>query len=211
MKYSGMPMAMGKIYKPYFTKNLVKCFGLSPKESKEIAKAAEAKFKQMIVRLPEFEKNDRFKTNIISCAQLIAFISCMPARPTVEEVTVYYREVMSMPVTKAMCKKQGKIKFSDNDIESQKATAALKAGDRNPYSWTMDFIPYEDGSGYEARFYQCGICTLMKEYGYYDLVPAMCKLDYTMSEMGGASDFVREYTLASGGPYCDCGYKKKNS
>ena len=26
---------------------------------------------------------------------------------------------------------------------------------------------------------------------------------------GGASEFVREYTLASGGPYCDCGYKKK--
>lgn len=21
--------------------------------------------------------------------------------------------------------------------------------------------------------------------------------------------FVRQYTLASGGPYCDCGYKKK--
>jgi len=25
----------------------------------------------------------------------------------------------------------------------------------------------------------------------------------------GVSDFVREYALASGGPYCDCGYKKK--
>lgn len=25
---------------------------------------------------------------------------------------------------------------------------------------------------------------------------------------GGATDFVREYTIASGGPYCDCGYKK---
>ena len=24
----------------------------------------------------------------------------------------------------------------------------------------------------------------------------------------GATDFVREYTIASGGPYCDCGYKK---
>ena len=33
--------------------------------------------------------------------------------------------------------------------------------------------------------------------------------DYTMSEAGGATDFVRQYTLASGGPYCDCGYKKK--
>ena len=44
----------------------------------------------------------------------------------------------------------------------------------------------------------------------YDLTPALCHLDYTMSEAGGATDFVREYTLASGGPYCDCGYKRKN-
>ena len=91
----------------------------------------------------------------------------------------------------------------------KKKTASLKAGDRNPYSWNMEYLPYDDDSGYEARFYTCGICTLMKEHGLYDLVPAMCHLDYTMSEFGGASDFVREYTLASGGPYCDCGYKKK--
>ena len=40
-------------------------------------------------------------------------------------------------------------------------------------------------------------------------MPALCRLDYTMSEAGGVTDFVRQYTLASGGPYCDCGYKKK--
>ena len=40
--------------------------------------------------------------------------------------------------------------------------------------------------------------------------PALCHLDYTMSEAGGVTDFVRQYTLASGGPYCDCGYKKKS-
>ena len=34
-------------------------------------------------------------------------------------------------------------------------------------------------------------------------------IGYAMSEAGGASNFVREYTIASGGPYCDCGYKKK--
>ena len=32
-----------------------------------------------------------------------------------------------------------------------------------------------------------------------------------MAEAGGATDFVREYTLASGGPYCDCGYRKKTA
>ena len=50
---------------------------------------------------------------------------------------------------------------------------------------------------------------LMKELGLYDLTPALCRLDYTMSEAGGVTNFVRQYTLASGGPYCDCGYKKK--
>lgn len=50
---------------------------------------------------------------------------------------------------------------------------------------------------------------MMKALGLYDLTPAMCHLDYAMSEAGGASNFVREYTIASGGPYCDCGYKKK--
>ena len=109
---------------------------------------------------------------------------------------------------KWFCRMSGKKKFSEKDIRGMKATAALNAADRNPYSWNMEFLPYEDGSGYEARFSRCGICTMMKELGVFDMVPAMCHLDYTMSEAGGASKFVREYTLASGGPYCDCGYKK---
>lgn len=32
----------------------------------------------------------------------------------------------------------------------------------------------------------------------------------TMSEAGSVTDFVCEYAIASGGPYCDCGYKRKN-
>ncbi|WP_417065266.1 hypothetical protein [Gemmiger sp.] len=38
---------------------------------------------------------------------------------------------------------------------------------------------------------------------------ALCRLDYTMSEANGVANFVWQYTPASGGPYCDCGYKKK--
>jgi hypothetical protein len=107
------------------------------------------------------------------------------------------------------CRKSGKSKFTPKDIAAMKATAALKAADRNPYSWNMEFYEYPDGSGYEGRFTKCGICVLMKELGLYDLTPALCRLDYTMSEAGAATNFVRQYTLASGGPYCDCGYKKK--
>ena len=60
-----------------------------------------------------------------------------------------------------------------------------------------------------AGLTKCGICTLMKELGLQEYIAAMCRLDYPMTEAGRSSDFIREYTLASGGPYCDCGYRKK--
>ena len=133
----------------------------------------------------------------------------MPERPKTEPLTEYYAKYMMTPLMHWFCRKSGKKKFTPKDLEGMAQTAALKAADRNPYFWNMELYPYEDGSGYEARFTRCGICVLMKELGLYDLTPAMCRLYYTMAEAGGTTDFVREYTLASGGPYCDCGYKRK--
>ena len=101
---------MWMLYKKPFREGLVSNLGFTAAEAKTIAKAAGPDYKAIISKLPEFEKGDRFVTNIVNCSLL---------------------------------------------------------------------------------------------------VPAMCHLDYVMSDMGGASTFVREYTLASGGPYCDCGYKKK--
>lgn len=147
--------------------------------------------------------------NIVNCAMLSAFLLSMPQRPDVERLTDYYAAAAMTGPMRWFCRQSGKAKFTPKDIAGMKETAALKAADRNLYSWNMDFFEYPDGSGYEARFYKCGICTLMQELGLYDLTPAMCHLDYAMSEAGGAADFVREYTHASGGPYCDCGYKKK--
>ena len=209
MKYSGMPAGMWFIYRKSFQRALVNDLKKSPEEAKQIIKQAKAKYREIIAKLPEFEKGDIFKTNIVNCSILISVFLSMDKRPVVEEATDYYEHAMTNFATKAFCRMGGKNKFTNKDIAKMKMTAALKAADRNPYSWNMDYLPYGDGSGYEARFYKCGICRLMKEYGLYELVPAMCHLDYTMSEFGGTSNFVREYTLASGGPYCDCGYKKK--
>ena len=163
----------------------------------------------MIKSLPEFEKGDRFKINIISAAMLAAFYMNMDEKPTAEQMTLYYRDAMMTAPMKMFCRRAGRRKFSAKDIAGMKRTAALNAADRNPYSWNMEYREYEDGSGYEARFSKCGICALMKKLGISEIVPAMCALDYTMSDAGGATEFVRECTLASGGPYCDCGYKKK--
>lgn len=209
MNFIGMPAGMWLIFSDSFRKQLTSVLGYDTNTAKTITAKAKTKYKEIITGLPEFEKADRFKMNIVNCAMLSAFLLNLPERPDVGKATEYYRESMMTGPMKWFCRMSGKKKFTDSDIQGMEKTAALKAADRNPYSWNMEFLPYADGSGYEARFTKCGICVLMKELGLYELVPAMCRLDYTMSEAGGVSDFVREYTLASGGLYCDCGYKKK--
>ena len=209
MKYAGMPMGMWALFAGSFQKQLTAVFGYDAAAARAITKKARPKYRQIVADVPEFEKADRFKMNLVNCAMLSAFILSMPERPDVARLTDYYAKAMMTGPMRWFCRKSGRNKFTPQDIAAMKQTAKLRAADRNPYSWNMDFFEYPDGSGYEARFTACGICALMQKLGLYDLVPSMCRLDYTMSDAGGASDFVREYTLASGGPYCDCGYKKK--
>lgn len=209
MKYAGIPFGMWALFESSFKQQLVSVLGYDKDTTKSISKKAKTKYKEIICSLPRFEKDDRFKVNIVSCAMLCAFVLSLPKRPDTDELTEYYAKAMMTAPMKWFCRRSGKIKFSSSDKLAMQETAAKKYADRNPYSWNMDYYEYPDGSGYEARFTKCGICTLMKKYGLFDLTPALCRLDYTMSEAGGSSIFVREYTLASGSPYCDCGYKKK--
>lgn len=208
MKYSGMPFGMWLLFKKSFRKNL-NIFNIDKKESKIITKTAKLKYKEIIKKIPEFEKNDRFKMNIVSCAMFASFISNLKEKPTLEDVTKWYNESMMTKSMKWFCKKTGKKKFTNKDIDNMKKTASLQAAERNLYSWNMEFYLYDNNKGYEARFTKCGICHLLKEEGLFEFAPAMCRLDYTMADAGGVSDFKREYTIATGGAYCDCGYYKK--
>ena len=203
-------MGMWLLFHNSFRENMVSVLGFDKMSAKEIEKKAFLKYKKIIADLPEFEKADRFKMNIVNCAMLSAFYLNMDKKPDVDKMTKYYEKAMMTGPMKWFCRMSGKQKYSDKDIQGMKDTALFKAADRNPYSWNMEYLPYADGSGYEARFTKCGICTLMKELGIQEIIPAMCHLDFTMSEAGGVSEFVRQYTLASGGPYCDCGYRKKS-
>jgi hypothetical protein len=209
MKYFGMPLGMWLLFKGSFQRNMTSVLCFEKQTAAEITARAKRKYKEIIAMLPEFEKGDRFKMNLVNCVFFSSFCLNMEKRPSLMQLTEYYsKSMMTLPM-RWFCRMSGKQKFSQRDIQSMKAAAALRAADRNPYSWNMEFHEYEDGSGYEVRFSHCGICTLMAELGLYDIVPAMCSLDYDMNKVSGTSDFVREYTLASGCSCCDCGYRKK--
>ncbi|MBE7009482.1 MAG: hypothetical protein E7422_10165 [Ruminococcaceae bacterium] len=210
MNYFGMPQGMWLLYEGSFRRNLTAVLGFDRETADRVARMAKPTYREIIGRLPAFEKGDRFRMNIVNCALFSAFLLHMPERPSVEKLADYYEAAMMIAPTRWFCRMAGRKKFSEQDVKGMKKTAALHAADRNPYSWNMELLPYADGSGYEARFTKCGICTLMRELGLFDCVGAMCRLDYAMTEAGGASVFVREFTLASGGPYCDCGYSKRS-
>ena len=211
MKYAGMSFGMWVLFSGSFQKQLTAVLGYDAATAKAITKKAKPKYKAIIADLPEFEKADRFKMNIVNCAMLGAFILSMPQRPEVDRLTDYYAKAMMTAPMQWFCRKSGKSKFTAKDIAAMKATAALNAADRNPYSWNMEFYEYPDGSGYEGRFTKCGICVLMKELGLYDLTPALCHLDYTMSEAGGVTNFVRSTPLPPAGPTATAGTKRKGN
>ena len=137
---------MWLLFSGSFNKHLREVLGYDTSTAKDITAKAKVRYAKIISRLPEFEKEDRFKMNIVSCAMFSAFLMKMPRKPSVEKAADYYRESMMTGLMKLFCRMSGKNKFTDNDIESMEETATLKAADRNPYSWNMEFLPYEDGS-----------------------------------------------------------------
>ena len=92
MKYAGMPFGMWTMFAGSFQKQLTAVFGYDTDTAKTITKKAKPKYKAIIADLPEFEKADRFKMNLVNCAMIGAFILSMPERPDVERLTEYYKK-----------------------------------------------------------------------------------------------------------------------
>lgn len=116
MTYFGMPFGMWALFAPSFRKQLTAVLGYDTDTAKAITKKAKPKYSEIIADLPEFEKADRFKMNIVNCAMLDAFILSMPERPDVERLTEYYAKSMMTKPMKWFCRKSGKSKFTEKDI-----------------------------------------------------------------------------------------------
>ena len=61
MNYLGMPAGMWALFAASFEKNMVSVLGLDPTAAGAIAKKAKPKYREIIAKLPDFEKGDRFR------------------------------------------------------------------------------------------------------------------------------------------------------
>ena len=70
MKYAGMPGGMWLLFAGSFRKNLTTALNYDRETAGLITGKAKKRYREIIGKLPEFEKSDRFKMNIVSCAML---------------------------------------------------------------------------------------------------------------------------------------------
>jgi len=61
MRYNGMPAGMWMLFKKSFQRALINDLGYKSSDAKRISKAARPRYREIIEKLPEFEKEDRFK------------------------------------------------------------------------------------------------------------------------------------------------------
>ena len=73
MKYAGMPFGMWTLFAPSFRNQLTAVFGYGTNTAKAITKKAKPKYKAIIADLPEFEKADRFKMNLVNLSLIHIF------------------------------------------------------------------------------------------------------------------------------------------
>ena len=76
MKYTGMPMGMWLLFSGSFRKQLEEVLGYSREEACKITVNAKRQYRKLIGKLPEFERKDRFKMNIVNCAMLTGSAFC---------------------------------------------------------------------------------------------------------------------------------------
>lgn len=128
MKYAGMPWGMWALFAKSFEKQLTEVFGYGAGEAGTIAAKAKPRYKEIIGRLPEFEKADRFKMNIVNCAMLGAFVLSMPRRPDVERLTDYYAKSMMTGPMRWFCRKSGIAAFRHIVAGGFDACGGIRAG-----------------------------------------------------------------------------------
>lgn len=205
MQYGFMPKLMWTAFRGTFEKALSS--ELNVHNPKEVMKKVHKDYKRILSEVEEFDKKSRFMTNILSCSMLTAVLMNLTSKPTVEQVRNYYREAMSSNFFMQYAAKHSK-SYTAKGREALKAEAERSQKNTNPYDWKFTVEDGETENQYTATFYTCGICYLMTKWGFAEYIPAMCTFDYDMAAMNN-TEFTREFTLADGGPYCDCHYNHK--
>jgi hypothetical protein len=80
-----------------------------------------------------------------------------------------------------------------------------KSGELHPFDWRVEYVDI-NSSTFGIDIYECGMLKLADKFGYREMFPAVCRMDYLFSHYFD-NGFARKGTLADGNKCCDCRYE----
>ena len=181
-------------------------------DGRAIKRNARPRFKKMLCETPFIGSNRQncMKINLVGGAVWLAIyeaVEVLYGRMPDELYSQMCNATYTIPM---MARKFRNMQFFSAEFQERYARKIDKANQfKSEYNWTSDY-----GKGAPdfstMRFTTCGLCALAKRTGHLDILPIMCRTDYTVASMIGAN-LHRDKTLATGDPICDYLYTRLDS
>ena len=203
MKIEFMPHAMWAVFEPSFKKHFSI---LGDSNASAVMKKAKLKYRDIISDIPPFGKDDILLVNLFSATMVAAVYLSLEKRPSLAQITKYYDAAMSDNLIMSAFLKSRNY-YSKGYQKSLSRQAEQSQHSINPYAWKFRYAAGLSIECFDTFFDQCGICFLFAKLGIAEIIPALCAYDYGMAKWTN-TEFSRKYTLAEGGPVCDCHYRK---
>ena len=177
-----------------------------------IKRKARPRFKKMLRETPSIGSNRQncMKMNLTGGAVWFAIFEAVEELYGRMPKDLYSKMCNATYTIPMMVNKFRNMQFFTAEFQERYAKKIDKANQfKSEYNWTSD---YGEGAPdfSTMRFTTCGLCALAKRTGHMDILPIMCKTDYTVASMIGAN-LHRDKTLATGDPVCDYLYTRPDS
>lgn len=121
-----------------------------------------------------------------------------------------YRTVVRSFLTKSFARKfigKSDMNKPEDVLKAKQKFRRMQAwADEHPQykdkTWDFNFDEKRHTEGSFYYFTRCPLNDYARKYGYIEVLPVCCELDYILTE-ASKGRLIREYTLATGGPICD--------
>ena len=174
--------------------------------AKQYIKKAKPICKQMFKDVDDIGKGNPMQGNIYGAFPLMAIWKAADGAITPEDYAVVIKEMMDKPIVKKHMSHGNFNNPDDRKKLKEKFIANKKWVDEHPqykdYTWDFNFDENKPEYGAYYHFTRCPLNTFARKYGFLEILPVMCNMDYLTANLMHAT-LHRERTLATGGKLCD--------
>jgi len=206
VKYDIYAKAIWFLFARGFERALIKHWNAG--RAAEVMKRAKPLYKKLVRQTPGIGgmRKNPLTINLLSGCQFASiYLAADKSIPVKTMTKVYHDGMLNGCLLKAFIRRQDMFAAKSIRRKLEQAEKSQTSPYAFDWKWSFEVI---NGGHLCADFTRCGILELFRSLGIEELTPAMCAFDYPMASLAGIG-FQREYTLASGGPVCDCHYIKK--